>query len=190
MKEEEDDPEYSYTPYASISVVKKYLKQKDNLSVVDLGCGSGYFLFGLKDDPDLKFDLMEGVDHWKGKTMNLDSNYHIDIGYKNNKYPEIKSYEDDVFSFISRATISYDLIIASNLIHFFEKQEIEALINRCYALLKPGGVMYIKMINSDHPHSDDYKTIYSDELVVDIMKICPVRYVSSTGKHGEIVIVN
>lgn len=189
--EEENDHSNDLVPYASISVVKKYLEQKNSLSVVDLGCGQGHFLSGLKDDKDLNFDLMKGVDLWKDETPNLNTNYISSFDRRVTSSLKIELIKEDVFVFISRDTNSYDLIIASNLIHFFDKEEIEAFIARCYALLKPGGVMYIKMINSDHRQSKSkkYKTIYNDDLKANIEKICPVREVIPLEKHVDIVIV-
>jgi SAM-dependent methyltransferase len=179
-------------PYESIRYVKKYLKQKNNLSAVDLGCGKGYFLFGLKDDPDLEFDLIEGVDTWDIKkypeTPNLNKDYNSLIDCKRKINPEIHSYKEDVLKFILEERKPYDIIIASNLLHFYKKKQIEKFITRCLELLKPGGVLYIKMVNSKHPHSKDYKTIYSDGLKADIQKISPIQVVILTEGSAEIVI--
>ena len=189
MAGEEDDQLFSCTPYASINTIKKYLKKYKSLIVVDLGCGKGDFLFGLKDDPELDFMLMEGVDKWDDDSFNLDNIYHSNCNYSGKSYPVIKSIQEDVFTFLSRTSISYDLIIASNLIHFFEEEKTGKFITRCYELLKPGGVMYIKMVNNKHKHYKDYETIYSDKLISDFREICPVMDYWSEGIHGEIVII-
>jgi 2-polyprenyl-3-methyl-5-hydroxy-6-metoxy-1,4-benzoquinol methylase len=101
--------------------VKKLLNSKDEITIVDVGCGNGDMLrvladFGIKNN--LKFNL-----------IGIDANaFTIDYATKISKeYPNISYKCIDIFS-DSFSQLNYDIVLCTLTLHHFKNNQIDYLI--------------------------------------------------------------
>jgi 2-polyprenyl-3-methyl-5-hydroxy-6-metoxy-1,4-benzoquinol methylase len=125
--------------------VKKLINTKNQITIVDVGCGNGDMLrfladFGIKND--LKFKL-----------IGIDANaFTIDYAVKLSKeYPNISYKCEDIFSeaFIQ---LEYDIVLCTLTLHHFKNDKIDYLIQLFHKQAKVGIV-----INDLHRNIIAYK---------------------------------
>ncbi|MBK7428230.1 MAG: class I SAM-dependent methyltransferase [Saprospiraceae bacterium] len=188
------DEESSVIPYDSIRLIKKYLHKQQGLSVVDLGCAKGYFLFGLFDDPDLSFHLMEGIDLWEEedktpKNFDLNSEYNSDAECRQEGKSQFISNRKDIKTFICLTSNSYDLIILSKILHFYPHDQIINILKQCQSLLTTDGIIYVKMANEKHPYSDQKdKTVFSEKFKSELKQDFEIIHLNNSDIHAEFII--
>ncbi|WP_339838271.1 methyltransferase domain-containing protein [uncultured Flavobacterium sp.] len=101
--------------------VKKLINSKDEITIVDVGCGNGDMLraladFGIKNN--LKFNL-----------IGIDANaFTIDYAIKLSKeYPNISYKCEDIFS-EAFSQLNYDIVLCTLTLHHFKNNQIDYLI--------------------------------------------------------------
>jgi 2-polyprenyl-3-methyl-5-hydroxy-6-metoxy-1,4-benzoquinol methylase len=101
--------------------VKKLINSKNEITIVDLGCGNGDMLrtladFGIKNN--LKFNL-----------IGIDANvFTIDYAIKLSKeYPNISYKCEDIFSQVF-SQLEYDIVLCTLTLHHFKNDQIDYLI--------------------------------------------------------------
>ncbi len=101
--------------------VKKLINTKDEITIVDVGCGNGDMLRTLADygnKNDLKFNL-----------IGIDANAFT-IEYAKNlstKFPNISYKCEDIFN-EAFAQMNYDIILCTLTLHHFKSQQIDYLL--------------------------------------------------------------
>jgi ubiquinone/menaquinone biosynthesis C-methylase UbiE len=112
----------------------KYSKMADNDSVLECGCGSGYFFKRLiEKKPNIKY---KGIDISSGQIANAK--------IVNSKYS--KKFKVCDWNDIEYADNSFDTILFVETIGY--ARNIDKLISECYRILKPGGTIFSKHTGS------------------------------------------
>ena len=157
-----------------ISLISKHLKNDNEISVLDIGCGDARMLFSLYNELDFGFKRLLGVD--SGIDDTRDPFYfenHLDLNkiYENQVSFE-KELKDNVFEyirenemqFIEDCKSEFDLIIFSNFLHFFKWKTILKAIDASIRLLKKEGIFYFLIANENHSYfQDEDKTILDED---------------------------
>jgi SAM-dependent methyltransferase len=111
-----------------------YLDTNDCKTLLDLGCGAGTyaFLLGMRN-PSLKLylsDLPEVLE----VTKEVRTRYPLENEVH---YLPLDAAKDEIPG-------SYDMILASNMLHCFERPERNHLMKRLYQALNPGGSLVVQ----------------------------------------------
>jgi 2-polyprenyl-3-methyl-5-hydroxy-6-metoxy-1,4-benzoquinol methylase len=114
--------------------VKKLINSKNEITIVDVGCGNGDMLrsladFGIKNN--LKFNLI-GID---ANAFTID--YAINLS---KKYPNISYKCEDIFSEVF-SQLKYDILLCTLTLHHFKNKQIDYLIQLFYKQAKIGIVI-------------------------------------------------
>lgn len=146
--------------------VKERLKRTRRRHALDLGCAEATDLLMLYHA--IGFERLEGVDsspeerimdkynksHGKAYRdrfsayqggFTLDPNDAVKTLLTDAEFKEILSVQEE---FIQRYTFKeplYDVIIASNVLHYLTKRDVEVTVRRILTHLAPGGVFYIRI---------------------------------------------
>lgn len=65
----------------------------------------------------------------------------------------------------------YDLIILSNILHFYPHDQIIEILKQCQCLLRSDGIIYVKMANDKHPYADQNdKTVFSEKFKTELQQ--------------------
>tara|TARA_B110000503_G_C7135983_1_gene408790 strand:- start:521 stop:1225 length:705 start_codon:yes stop_codon:yes gene_type:complete len=101
--------------------VKKLICTKEEITIVDVGCGNGDMLralanFGIKNN--LKFNLI-GID---ANVFTIDYAHKLSIEYENISYQC-----EDIFN-KAFSEIKYDIVLCTLTLHHFKNNQIEYLI--------------------------------------------------------------
>lgn len=113
----------------------QYLPQNRNTCCLDLGCGTGMFLYYLRS---------RGFAHIEG----------VDLSQENSEIARSLDFTivtADAVDYLSRAYTSgksYGLIAALDVIEHLTREELLKLLNWSVAVLEPGGRMLIKTLNA------------------------------------------
>ncbi len=131
----------------TLNGIKKLLKEHPvhkPLTIVDLGCGGGDMLRKVAD-----YGKNRGYNF---KLIGIDANQHtIDYAKKKSKgYPEISYLHQDIFSQEFKAS-SYDIVLATLIIHHFKEDELLDLLSTLNKRAKLGIV-----VNDLHRHPMAY----------------------------------
>jgi SAM-dependent methyltransferase len=112
-------------------------------TVLDLGCGAGANDIFLKE---LGFSVT---------CVDKDSEVIKDI--KEN-HPDIKVVEQDITKY-DFPPQGYDLILALNILHFFDLQTATTIIKRAMGSLKKEGIIFLEVFSSQDPANNDIRKI-------------------------------
>ena len=104
----------------------KQIKLNRNSRILDIGCGRGKIL----DDLSNKLKLLN-------KPIGLDIENHKD------KSKKIIFKKIDALSYVSKTTITFDLILIKQTIHLMKKKQAIKLLSICKKKLNPNGKIII-----------------------------------------------
>ncbi|MFK7776053.1 MAG: methyltransferase domain-containing protein [Saprospiraceae bacterium] len=153
-----------------ITLISEHLKNDNEISVLDIGCGDAGMLFSLYNELDLDFKRLVGVDsgvddakdpfHFENH-FDLNRIYKSQVSFEKELKENVFEYiRKDEMQFIKECTSEFDLIIISNLLHFFKWETILQAIDTSIKLFKKEGIIYLLIANENHPYSQhDDKTI-------------------------------
>lgn len=112
----------------------KKITNKNEITILDLGCGDGEMLRVCKESINIP-----GV---RLKYIGLDANRHIieEARRRSEAYPEIEFITMDIFS-EAFETIECDIAICSLFLHHFTDEEIELFLKKLYSMTKVGIVV-------------------------------------------------
>ena len=107
--------------HLTLQGVKKLINAKDEITIVDVGCGNGDMLRALAD-----FGIKN---NFKFKLIGIDANaFTIDYAINLSKeYPNISYKCQDIFS-ESFSQLKYDIILCTLTLHHFKNEQIDYLI--------------------------------------------------------------
>ncbi|NUO83685.1 amino acid adenylation domain-containing protein, partial [candidate division KSB1 bacterium] len=151
--------------YASLrgKELAHYLDTRECKTLLDLGCGSGTYAFMLgARNPNLQLYLMDnpGV---LAVAKEIQERYPLQNEVH---YLPLDAVRDDIPG-------SYDLILASNLLHIFDEATRRQLLARLYAAVNPGGSV---VIQSQHLQENRLGGRWA--VFIDLDLLC-------TTKHGK-----
>lgn len=101
--------------------VKKLIHTKDEITIVDVGCGNGDMLRALAD--------FGTKNNYNFKLIGIDANaFTIDYAIKLSKeYPNISYKCEDIFS-EPFSQLNYDIVLCTLTLHHFENNQIDYLL--------------------------------------------------------------
>ncbi len=145
---------------STIALLVSRLNQNASLSILDLGCGEGHFLFSIYNNSTFHFEKLIGVDSGKDEhrkpSNDLNKDYRNNVGYTRELEEEIFHYiSKDLTEYLSEVDEKFDVIIMSNILHFFEWEDVVRILERSQELLKSRSLLYIKMASERHPYSNE-----------------------------------
>lgn len=114
----------------------KYLPENFNTNILDLGCGSGDFIYWL---------IEKGFKNVKGIDIS-EENIQLGLNLGINNLECIS-----IFDFLKKNLITYDLIILRDVLEHFEREETYQLINKLYGTLNNEGRIIIQTPNGQSP---------------------------------------
>ncbi len=146
-----------YEKYAKF--VEKLLKKYNVKSILELGCGSGLYLFPLKK---AKFDI-EGLDI--SKKM-------LAIARKRSK--SIALYEEDMSKFKINKKYGGIICMNSSLVMLSNIKLIEKTIKNCYNHLNEKGILILDIPNhkvevKENNFSQSYEQYNTDNKIIDVI---------------------
>jgi len=98
----------------------RFFPKDKNAKFLDCGCGIGHFLYTLRK---MGYQKVEGIDK---------SSEQLLIARK----MDLKVWEEDVFKFLSDKINEYDVIIATDILEHFYKDELITFLEMSYKSLK------------------------------------------------------
>ena len=160
---------------STIALLVNRLNQNTSLSILDLGCGDGHFLFSIYDNPTFHFEKLIGVDSGKDEhripSNDLNKDYEINVGYDRKLDRKIFHYiSKDLNDYINSIDDKFDLIILSNVLHFFEWEYVLRILDRSLRLLKSESLLYMKMAGEKHPYKDERDKTVLNKTKYDLLK--------------------
>lgn len=123
----------------------KHLPDDKNISIIDLGCGRGEFVYWL-------------ISNGYKNTIGIDvSTELIDIG-KNLGIDNI--FCDDILNYFHSNKVKFDVIILRDVLEHFEKAETYEMVKLLYENLRDNGIIVLQVPNGQSPFGG--KIIYGD----------------------------
>ena len=110
--------------------IRKWLPENRQARVLEIGCGLGYHLHALSR---LGYSNLEGIDL---------SPELIEMARAN--VPQVEFSLADAFAILSQQSGIYDLVIMSNIIEHFTKDEAVEICQLVFNSLRPQGIVLIK----------------------------------------------
>lgn len=118
------------------SIYKDFLPRDKNLMILDLGCGTGQFLYFLEKEGYRNY---YGVDGSKQQIQFCKEN-----GIKNVEL-------SDAFKFLETKKDKFDVVVANDFLEHIQKQKLFEILDLIYNSLKTGGVLLLKVPNMSNP---------------------------------------
>jgi SAM-dependent methyltransferase len=120
--------------YAALKLVSKFFKNA-NGCLLDLGCGSGIFSrTACQWNPNLRSVCVD-----KAEVIQL---LKIKLQEEKEIAPQIELMVDDILNLKLSDTL-YDYILVSNVLHFFNKDQIHRILKFCRHALTKNGILII-----------------------------------------------
>lgn len=143
---------------------KHYLPKDNNSKILDIGCGYGSFLYFLRKEGYL-------------------NSYGIDISQEQIDTAKKFGIENveciDLMEYLSAHKLSFDCIVALDVVEHFTKKEILALLDAVYSALKPDGIFIMQspnaegLIGSSIRYGDfTHELAFTSTSVNQIFKVC------------------
>lgn len=131
----------------------KHLELKNQMTVIDLGCGTGFPLFEIAGRIGSSSKIF-GIDPWKNACQRAQAKLE-QYGYKN---VEILNQSAEVLPFENN---SIDLIVSNLGINNFDKKEM--VFTECSRVLKPGGRLVLT--TNINGHWETFYEIFEKTLI-------------------------
>jgi SAM-dependent methyltransferase len=118
------------------SIYKPYFTHlAPTASIVELGCNKGFLLATL---------LKNGYTNLCGVDLSPQ-----DLVIARQLLTNVPLFEQDIFVFLDNHKEKFDCVILKALIEHIKKDSVLLLLEKIYASLKPGGIIFIDVYNSD-----------------------------------------
>ena len=159
--------------------VEKLIKLlSENGKVLDLGCGMG---------ANSIFLMKQG---FEVTAVDKDINSKL-----KEKHPKINFIEKDILEF-DFPEQEYDLVLAINLLHFFNLEDIRLLIDKIIKSLKNNGLLYLQVfskkdLNKKFHHLFDKQELlvfFSKNKIIEIDQFLKKENHPPTGEHEHNII--
>jgi cyclopropane fatty-acyl-phospholipid synthase-like methyltransferase len=118
----------------------KYLSHNRKQKILDIGCGTGHFLYYLKK---------KGLKDYIG----------IDISEQQIKFCKSKITKKvekaDIFDYLKKNEKKYNFILANDFLEHIKHDKVYEFLNLVYQSLKNGGIFTLRVPNMSNPFSID-----------------------------------
>lgn len=128
LKDSFTEPSFEAAPQG-YEWASKYLPTDKQASILDLGCGMGYFLYFLK---------MKGYINSEGIEIGREQ-----VDFVRQNVTEQVTLVEDTSRFLKECPAKYDLITMFNVIEHLPKSRILETVKTVYAALKTGGKLIV-----------------------------------------------
>lgn len=119
---------------------RNFLPSKKDTLILDIGCGTGHFLYYLKKNGYTNF---WGIDLSQGQIEFC----------KNNITPNVELA--DAFEFLTNKINVYGVISANDVVEHISKEMVITFLELVYQSLRPGGVLFLRLPNMSNPFALD-----------------------------------
>ncbi len=123
---------------------KGWLPESKETPVLDIGCGSGQFLYFLRGEG---FSDLTGLD-LDTKQVEIAQDLGLDC------------HAADIFEYFADESKTYGLIAMLDILEHFTREELFPLLETVTARLRPGGKLIVSVPNAESP--DASRAIYAD----------------------------
>jgi trans-aconitate methyltransferase len=161
-----------------INFMFDFLKEENELFILDVECGDGYFLKMIDENwpnKNCKINL-KAID--KEEDEDLEDNINLNI------FEKINAME-----FLEKLEVKQNLIIFSNILHFYPYGDVKSFLQIALNKLKRNGIIFIKIAN-EHHGSKDIKYRFNESLIEQLNSFSKVEKYASEGHHYHIVITH
>lgn len=114
----------------------KHMPTKLAANIIDLGCGSGDFVYWLRTKG---YENVKGIDI-SAELINIGTSLGINNIMCN-----------DIFNYLAEKKVKYDLMIMRDVLEHFDREEIYNLIKLLYDNLVENGIVIIQVPNGQSP---------------------------------------
>lgn len=114
----------------------RLLPENKDATILDIGCGWGYFLHYLKGKG---YSRIEGID----------SDHHarrLDF-IRSNITPSVSGTKS-VTDYLKTRRGAYDLVVLQQVIYYFRREELLDIMKSIYDSIKPGGTLIVETFNA------------------------------------------
>ena len=125
-------------------IYKNFLPEDKNLKILDLGCGTGQFLYFLKK---AGYKNYYGVDGSKEQ-----------IEFCKKRATESVEVSD-AFKFLETKKEKFDVIVANDFLEHIQKQKLFEILGLIYDSLKSGGTLLVPNMSNPFSLMDRYQDI-------------------------------
>jgi 2-polyprenyl-3-methyl-5-hydroxy-6-metoxy-1,4-benzoquinol methylase len=153
---------YRQTSKTLRRLYKKFLPENRSAQILDIGCGTGYFLYALKT---MGYTNVEGIDI---------SEQQVTIA----KSLGLNVTQSDIFEFLRDKNQQYDVIIATDLLEHLTKNEIIELLDSANKAMRPEGIFMCAVPNASSPFASrcryidfTHETGFTEETFKEIFEV-------------------
>jgi 2-polyprenyl-3-methyl-5-hydroxy-6-metoxy-1,4-benzoquinol methylase len=140
--------EYEATSEGYYEIYGEFLPEDKNAKILDVGCGTGYFLYLLKK---LGYANYWGIDISKESVQFCKEHITTNVTAA------------DSYEFFKRSDEKWDLIVMNDVIEHIPKEKIVPILKSEYSSLAAGGVFIVKTDNMAHiPHFKFIKILFHE----------------------------
>ena len=146
------------------------MPQEKDAPILDIGCGTGHFLYYLKKRGYLNFlgiDISESQVQFCSNTIT----------------PHVQ--HADVFEFLAGKSNTYAAISSSDVIEHIPKENVIPFLKLIYQALHPGGVLLLKLPNMSNPFSLDsryrdftHECGFTEESIYQVLSMAGFRTIN------------
>lgn len=162
--------EYEATSKGYYKIYGKFLPEDKNAKILDIGCGTGHFLYLLKK---LGYTNYWGVDISKGSVQ-----FCIEHITKN-------VTAADGYEFLKRHDKKWDLIVMNDVIEHIPKEKIVPILKMVFSSLVQGGIFIVKTVNMENPfctytryHDFTHEIGFTGNSLIQVLKMSGFNEVS------------
>lgn len=171
-----------------IKFIKPFLKGMENIRVLDIGCGDGLLLSNLHNKLNDKISQMIGIDNVRDNEGYL-VRQNSTVGNRYMPDGKIELLKQDGFNFIRVTETQHDLIIISNVLHFYEWEQGREVLKITLTKLSARGLIYIKVANEDHSYKNENdKHPFTMTEIDEFRTFSEVLAFKKTGSHYELIL--
>lgn len=159
-----DRKEYERVKKAYEANYEKFLPQDKNSNVLDVGCGTGFFLYYLKK---------KGYKNYYGIDISKDQ-----IDYCRQEVTE-NVVQTDAFGFLKDKIEEYDVIVMNDLLEHIPKEKLIDFLRLVRKALRAHGIAIIRVPNMANPfglisrYSDmTHETGFTESSLYQLLKVC------------------
>jgi hypothetical protein len=176
--------------------LSNYFKIFKNIKIIDVGCGDCSYIFDIiNTKPCLKVKVLKCVDSGFSKDRvprfedirkeyNSSGSYKVDINSIDAEY-----LKTDEFKYLKESQEKYDLIVLSQVLHFFKRDFAIEYLNIAVTKLTDRGIIYICVANEKHHYSEESdKYIFDLDFIKHLENLFNIIRLVKTGSHFYIFI--
>lgn len=147
-----------------------FLPEEKDVPVLDIGCGTGHFLYYLKK---------KGFSNYLGIDI---SESQVEFCRKSIT-PNVRTA--DAFEFLTGKSNAYSVISSNDVIEHIPKERVIPFLELIHRALKPDGVLLLKLPNMSNPFSIDsryrdftHESGFTEESIYQILYMAGFRKIS------------